>query len=258
MLTTQERRAAAQRQDRIIQSRAQTVMALLAKEKNRYIRACAAAYARTSHLKDDDFFEHEAKIKKILKDNYLKIGRIFHAEIANSIKAQRAGRERKRRSAFEYRLIRWAETEAGRKAKPISGTTRKDINRAVQRAFKDQEPESIVIKRILSTRGYSNFRAAAVARTETHNAAMFASIGTAKEFSDNEGVVMRKIWSPSDDDRSREFHREMESHEPIGMTELFEVPNPNGGTDAMDRPGDQSAPPEQIINCRCVLTYEVL
>lgn len=258
MLTTQERRAAAFRQNRLISSRAATVTGLLAREKNQYIRACAASYARTSHFNERDFYKHESAIKEILYSNYLKIGRLIHSSVAMSFKAQRGGVERKSQSIFEYNLLKWAERNAGAKAKRVAGTTKKDINRAVQKAFKEELPEKEVIKRILTTRGYSNFRADAVARTETHNAAMFASKETAVEYAKGEGVAMKKIWTPSDDDRSREFHREMESHPAIGMTELFEVPNPDGGTDAMDRPGDPTAPAVQVVACRCILTYDIL
>lgn len=258
MLTIPERRAAAVRQDRMIQAAVPAFRKALATSKNAYIRKSAVAYMRTGHFKDDDFHVHELEVKNILKKYALKIGRVFNREILASIKSQRGGIERKAQSKFDYHLERWAEREAGRKAKMVAGTTRKDLNRIVQKAFKEEAPENIVIKQILSTRGYSNFRADAVARTETHNAAMFASKQTATEYAQDEGVVMKKIWSPTVDDRSREFHLAMENHEPIALDALFDVPSPDGGTDRMDRPGDQAAPAAQLISCRCILSLEVL
>lgn len=258
MSITPERRAEARRQDILIQRSAPALRRLIAREKNIYIRQSAEAYRNTGHLRDSDFFAHESRIRSILYNHYLRIGRRMNDEISSQIKGQRPDIERKSQSKFEYRLRKWAIDEAGRKAKPIAGTTQKDINRAVQRAYDSESPETIVIREILAVRGYSNFRADAVARTETHSAAMYASILTSKEFAEEEGVTMVKIWSPTIDDRSRDGHLEMENHPPVAMDGFFDVPNPTrGGSDRMDRPGDATAPPEQVINCRCVLTYEV-
>lgn len=257
MPTNATRRADARRQDRIIQQAAPALRAAVAREKNIYIRQCAEAYRNTNQFREEDFVHHERRLRDILLKHYVRIGRIFNKEIFNQFKAQKPSLERKQESRFEYLLNRWARIEAGRKAKPIAGTTRKDIARAVQKSFASEEPETLVIRGILSTRGYSNFRANAVALTETHNAAMYASRTTAEDFAADEGVTMLKIWSPTLDDRTRDSHAEMESHPAISLSDLFDVQNPKGGVDRMNGPGDPSAPAEQVINCRCVLTYEV-
>lgn len=257
MLTDSERRARARKQDALIQSFAKRVRGAVAREKNLYVANCAASYRNTSHFRDSDFYAHEKNIQTILERAYLKIGRIIHTEVSLFIKADNPFYEKKGQSRFEYLLLEWAREEAARKAKPIAGTTRADLNRAVQKAFRAEAPEAVVIKEILAVRGFSNFRADAIARTETHNAAMYASLTTVEDYAATEEVTVKKLWSPTVDDRSREGHAEMENHPAIGMTELFDVPNKDGGTDKMDRPGDTSAPADQVINCRCVLTYEV-
>lgn len=257
MPISQQRRAEALRQDRLIQSAAAPLRRAIAQEKNIYIRQCAEAWRNTRSLRDDDYFAHEKRVKSILYKYYVATGRMMNGEISSQIKAQKPTLELKRQSKFEYNLLRWAGHEAGRKAKPIAGTTQKDINNAVQRAYLEEEPESVVISSILATRGYSAFRADAIARTETHNAAMYASLETTKDFAAEESVTMKKIWSPTVDDRSREYHAAMEDYGSIAMEDYFDVENPKGGTDSMISPGDQNAPAEQVINCRCVLTYEV-
>ncbi len=257
MTTNQERRAEARRQDRIIQQAALPLRSAVAREKNIFIRQSAESYRNNRRFRDEDLFHHEKRLKDILYKHYLKIGRVMNKEVSNQIKAQRGGIERKSQSRFDYLLNRWALYEAARKAKPIAGTTQADINRAVQKAYASKDPEISIISDILATRGYSMFRADAVARTETHNAAMYASFTTSKDFADAEGVTMNKVWSPTLDDRTRDGHAEMENYGPIGMSDLFDVPNPKGGNDSMNAPGDTSAPAEQVINCRCVLTYEV-
>lgn len=263
MPITMQRRAQARRLDVLIQQAAPALRSAVARDKNLYVRQCAEAYRNTGHLKDDDFLAHERRIAEVLYKHFLRVGRLTNGEIFESLKAKRPSLERKAESKFEYLLKEWAREEAARKAKPIAGTTRKDINRAIQRAYAAEAPETDVINGILEARGYSNFRADAVARTETHNAAMFASLTTAKDFADMEDVVMLKFWTPTIDDRTRTIeknqdgHLEMADYGGIGMTELFDVPSKDGGSDRMSGPGDHSAPADQVINCRCVLTFEV-
>lgn len=257
MTTNAERQKQARRQDRIIQEAALPLRAAIAKEKNIYIRQCAEAFRNTRQIRDDDYYAHERRVREILYKYYIRTGGLMNNEVSNQIKASKPHLELKQQNKFEFFLKHWARAEAAKKAKPIAGTTQMDINRAIQKAYASESPETVVISDILSTRGYSNFRADTVARTETHNAAMYASFATASDFAADEEVIMKKVWSPTIDDRSREYHAQMESYGPIGMDELFEVQNPKGGTDSMNAPGDQSAPPEQVINCRCVLTYEV-
>jgi hypothetical protein len=62
------------------------------------------------------------------------------------------------------------------------------------------------------------------------------------------------IAGPSDG-RERDFHQPMDGQK-VALNEKFLVPNPEGSPDEMTGPGDDTAPPEQIINCRCVLGFD--
>ncbi len=252
-----ERRAVALRQDAMIQGAAGPMRRDIAQEKNIFIRQCAESWRNNKMFRHDDYLHHERRVKNILYKYYMRVGMMMNKEVLNQIKAKRPDIEVKAQSKYEAFLQRWAAAEAGRKATPIAGTTLADLNRAVQNAYASPDAETTVISSILAVRGYSDFRANTIARTETHNAAMFASLETANDFADEQSVVMLKAWSPTVDDRSREYHAVMENADAIPMDETFQVENPNGGHDEMIGPGDPSAPPEQVINCRCVLTYEV-
>lgn len=263
MAMNPERRAQSRRMVGVIDQAVAPLRAWIAQEKNRYIIKAAEEYRRTGHFSDANFFDHEKRILSLLYNQYLKVGRAMNGEVVAMVKAARPALELKAQTRFEYLLKRWAATEAARKAKPIAGTTRDDINQAVQNAFASEAAELIVIRDILATRAYSPWRADAIARTETHNAAMYASITTAEDFAQEESVTMLKVWSPTQDERTRTLeknqagHAEMEDAPAIGLADLFQVPRPDGGVDQMDRPGDPSAPANQVINCRCVLTYVV-
>lgn len=257
MPMTPARRAQARRLDDMITKAIPPLRAWIAQEKNAYIRRSADDYRRTGHFSDSAFHDHEKRILSLLYNQYLKIGRAMNTAVFDMVKVARPDFERKAQSKFEYLLKKWAAAEAARKAKPIAGTTRDDLNAAVQRAFASESAELIVIREILATRSYSPWRADAVARTETHNAAMYASITTAEEMETEESVTMLKVWSPTLDDRTRDSHAEMENHEAIPLPDKFQVVSKGGDVVLMDRPGDHDAPAEEVINCRCVLTYVV-
>jgi hypothetical protein len=98
--------------------------------------------------------------------------------------------------------------------------------------------------------GLSAFRADMIARTETHNAAMYASIESARDAFGDLPFDGAKVWNAVVDDRSREDHVAADNQK-VGLDQSFEI-----GGESLDKPGDGSA--EQAINCRCVLTYERL
>lgn len=257
-MTKQQRRAEARRQNAIIASHAAPLKAWIAQEKNRFIRATAAHYRRYRHMDVKLLHEHESKIKGLLHAHYLRVGRAMNRDIAATLPARKSAKppERKEMSRFEFLLRQWATDNAGAKAKPIAGTTQDDINNAVQLAYQSDEPEADVISAIMGVMGYSDFRADAIARTETHNAAMYASITTVEDFADDEDVVMLKNWTPVEDDRTRDYHADMDDYGAIPLDEDFELTDDKGIDCQMNRPGDQDGPANQVINCRCVLTYE--
>lgn len=103
-----------------------------------------------------------------------------------------------------------------------------------------------------------NYRAETIARTESLNslrAGQWEAIEQAVEDLEVPSAETVKIWSSSGDDgRTREDHLEMEG-ERVAVGEPFTLPD---GSQLM-YPGDSSlgAPPEQVIQCRCSVRYEI-
>jgi SPP1 gp7 family putative phage head morphogenesis protein len=90
----------------------------------------------------------------------------------------------------------------------------------------------------------SKGRAAVIARTETHNAALAAIEETARY---RRIPVSSKTWHAVMDEKTRPAHAAAHGQTvPFGA--MFNV----GGV-SMSRPGDESAPAELVINCRCSL-----
>lgn len=92
-------------------------------------------------------------------------------------------------------------------------------------------------------------RAAMIARTETHNAASFASHNYHKQVQQDLGVSMYKQWVAVNDSRTRSAHSEANGQR-VHMDEKFNV----GGTE-MSYTGDPAGGAKNVINCRCVLIY---
>ncbi len=130
----------------------------------------------------------------------------------------------------------------------ISETSRKDITDALTNLDLTQADIQDSIQSILSA---SISRAAMIARTETHNAGQFATIEVGKNLQVETGITFVKSWVASQDERTRPTHAAMDPNNFIGIHELFDV-----GDSQADRPGDPQLPPEELINCRCVLQIE--
>jgi len=85
-------------------------------------------------------------------------------------------------------------------------------------------------------------RSATIARTEVHTAAGYGMHESAKQ----SGIVTKKFWSNSGDERVRDLHIENTGAGWIGMDEAY----PSGAM----YPGGGG--PEDSVNCRCAELYE--
>jgi uncharacterized protein with gpF-like domain len=99
---------------------------------------------------------------------------------------------------------------------------------------------------------YLQYRAEMIARTEstrvTNLARQEAFEQTLEQTGTRRDRVLR-IWNATQDHRTREAHADMQGQE-RHMDEPFE----DGDGNALRFPGDPTAPPETVIQCRCVLT----
>lgn len=89
-------------------------------------------------------------------------------------------------------------------------------------------------------------RALLIARTETTRAANLAAEMGASET----GIELQKVWIATADTRTRPAHLAMRGKDPIVKDALFVV-----GGKKMKHPGDPAGGPENVINCRCTVSY---
>lgn len=105
------------------------------------------------------------------------------------------------------------------------------------------------------TSRFVDYRARTIARTEALGATNKAEADVWQSSIDNGTIDQSKItqtWLTAGDARVRDSHADME-----GQTQAWGDPFTSGlGNDLM-YPGDQGAPGEDVIQCRCVVTREI-
>lgn len=217
----------------------------VAREKNKYIVLQADNYRRSRSLSDELTVNHKIRLTAIFRKHHLRTLRIFSEDVKRDIqKAYDALDIEQKRTLFDTLLMEWINLEGANKIALIAGTTFNDLRKVLQAGLDAEEPAPRIIKQLLQVRAFSRFRALTIARTETHNAAMFASKRSAEVIATQTGLTIKKKWIPALDERTRTDHAAMSGKPAIPMDSKFIV----GGV-KMDRPGDPTAPASQIINC---------
>lgn len=164
---------------------------------------------------------------------------------------------------FERVIQAYIEAYGAAKITRVSATTRSQIQSIIAAGSEAGESVSEIAKRIQENiPRISNLRGAVIARTETHSASQFASNEVAK----TADIPLAKKWNSIEDTRVRDFnepiadfdHRQMDG-KVVPMDQPFRVPRSpriGGGTESLMFPGDPNGSAANIINCRCVQTYE--
>lgn len=148
----------------------------------------------------------------------------------------------------EKTIHRWLVDYGARKVRAITETTRKLIRRALVKGNEEKEPPRVLAKRIRSEVGgeIGRARAQTIARTEIGVASSVGSDEAAKVT----GLQLDKVWVATEDARTRPDHRKADGQK-VDMDRTFTV-----GGEAMRYPRDPDGSAGNVVNCRCVCTYE--
>jgi hypothetical protein len=76
------------------------------------------------------------------------------------------------------------------------------------------------------------------------------------EKAQSDGVVMVREWIATGDDRTRDWHRDLDGVE-VGVDEPWTNTLPDGTEDSLMYPGDPDGDPANIYNCRCAMRVHV-
>lgn len=241
------REAYAQR--RSIQMMERRLRASLTREFNRVAKEVAASYPLINRV----FQQHITRLNQILKPA-VRLSALTGARRAREAVA-RAVAARKIASAEELdaRILAWADRHVGSRVTHIARTTSKRINRVIVDGLANQDPPA-EISRALRDKlpRMSVGRADTIARTETAAAMNQGQHDVMENAEEELGVKMLKNWVATEDERTRETHAAADG-QTVKLDDSFEV-----GDSELDFPSDPNGAPEEVINCRCAVTYDML
>ena len=148
------------------------------------------------------------------------------------------------------------------KASQIIRTTELQMRDLVLGGMLKGEAQEAVFSAIVNKiPGLAKVRATIITRTEVHSVSQF----TSQKMAERAGIQLFKVWHTVGDSRVRTFglfgrtdqfnHRIMNGIK-VGLDQPFRVPTRLGGFEALPFPGSPNGSPGNVINCRCVQTYE--
>lgn len=135
----------------------------------------------------------------------------------------------------------------------LKANERARVRRAVTQALIKGESYNKMARAVKTALSSSLSDALRIARTEAHRAQMDGSVA-AFDRAEKQGVKVRRLWVATKDERTRDTHRALDQEPAVEKD--GEYGWYVGGTWAT-KPGDERLPPEEVINCRCVVTEEV-
>lgn len=147
--------------------------------------------------------------------------------------------------AIEYggdKIISISKTGKDLVKQIIANATAEGIELGLSPWDLEKEIEKVVLDK---WRFHGKFNAERIARTETLTASSYGSFIGARDT----GLEIQKIWLTNMDGRERETHAQANG-QTVGMDEYFIV----GGSQMLTTHA-AGAPPEEVINCRCVTQY---
>ena len=169
-------------------------------------------------------------------------------------------KEAKANRKFESYVQGYVERHTATQISTISSTTQKNIRRIVGEWTQETINEGDTLPELskylqLEFGDLTPNQAMRIARTEVGMASNNGSLEAAKSL---QIPNMKKTWVSAEDDRVRDGgdhgngpdHAAVDGDE-VELDDKFTVPPDT----SMDGPGDPSAGADQVINCRCVLTY---
>ncbi len=209
------------------------------------------------------------KVNALLVEMYGTVGRDFASNIKDSINRKRLkegiATKDLDEDLWDEFMQEWAMREAGIKIVSINNYTKDEFIRLIREQItygheyglgRDQIADRIY-KQLPKEWNLSTYwKAQRIAQTEVIGASNRASF----EAASRTGYNMTKTWLTAPLGLAKNERHALPGaimQETVQMHEKFKVDGGNGYED-MDCPGDANASPENVINCRCTITYEII
>lgn len=134
----------------------------------------------------------------------------------------------------------------------------KRYDRTVRKAIDSGTPlEAEQIDKMVDAyqRRFVALRAMTIARTEALRAENYGNLaGIRQMLAENPDMTVVKTWLATEDDRTRDTHRELDGKQSLGIDTPFLTTQGS----IIRYPHDPDAPPEETINCRCTLRFTAI
>jgi len=198
-------------------------------------------------------------IEKALITCYYNVGTAFAKDQFNRLKADTGSiflKEEPEDNWYEI-FTAHVKANAGNKITSIVEQNRAQAKKTIRRVLDETIEEGLGayetatrIRKALEKEGelLNQWRALRIARTEVMSASNLGAMEGARAT----GLAMNKFWIATYDSRTRDTHLVVEQQNPIDFNDTFKV-----GNYEMRQPGDERAGAEEIINCRCTVSFEV-
>lgn len=189
-----------------------------------------------------------AQVRQVMRPSLANTARTFGARLIQSPKSAHAFETKAAFDNLDAAIREHVNAYTARQVVNISESTRSQIEHIIRQGLNSglgvEEIADLIVEATASEIGKA--RARRIARTETHNAAMYGQ----QQAAESSPFKFEKIWLATEDKRTREDHAKAN-----GQRRPLDEPFLIGGVEMM-YPGDTSAPPGLVINCRCVMLME--
>lgn len=156
----------------------------------------------------------------------------------------------------------FAELFGAGRAVLISNATSSIVIDKVRRGLaRGQSREELLRQIAIESPQVSAARAQLIVATESHSSSQYSS----QRVAEASGRLLVKIWNSVGDDRTRrfgllgrqsQFNHLVMNGQRRPLFDTFSIPTRLGGFEQLQYPGDPNGSPGNVINCRCVQTYE--
>lgn len=190
-------------------------------------------------LLDDLFYDWDAWVEEIKRAWELALRSIVEIALKRSEELLEV-----EVVSFDEFFVEQAILRGLRRVEEINDFTRELLARQIRQGIMRNESIDELVQRIKSVfEGLKTWRAERIAWTEStsvSNATLMAS------FKRND--IEKKMWLSMRDDRVRDSHKNLDG-QIVGINEHFRTIKGN----LLLYPGDPSAPPGEVVNCRCTI-----
>lgn len=191
-----------------------------------------------------------ADMNRIFQRNFRRTATVFNEKAEKAL--EKIEKQQEEETEFFAVMNTWIRTQAARKVRQVTETTKKIISRIIRKGMNKNKSNYEIAKDIRDkTEISTKARAASIARTETHTTAMHSMQKTMEI----ERARLTKTWQSANDDRVRSdmFNHIAANGEEVGLEEEFIATG-----EALRYPGDYMGSAGNIIRCRCIALYNTI